>query len=121
VQPGRQRRVALDEGLPYPDAQRVLRAIDADGRLGLREAPEELLLEAWQRTGGWPRALELLFAILATDRETSLPELLDDVARLRPGDEIEGLACEAFHRLNGEPRRSCRHWLFMPSRLRQPP
>jgi Domain of unknown function (DUF4062) len=43
VEPGRQRQLRLDQGLSSPDAQVVLRALDDDGRLGLRDAPDDLL------------------------------------------------------------------------------
>ena len=38
VQPERQRRLDLDEGLDFPYAEQVLRARDPDGRLGLKTA-----------------------------------------------------------------------------------
>ena len=58
-------------GSPY--AEQVLRARDPDGRLGLKTAPDELLGQARERTSGYPRALEALAAILAADRDTTLP------------------------------------------------
>ena len=78
--PERQRRLDLDEGLGSPYAEQVLRARDPDGRLGLKTAPDELLDQARERTRGYPRALEALAAILAADRGTTLPELLDQTA-----------------------------------------
>ena len=41
VEPSRQRQLPLEEGLGSPDAETVLRALDNDGRLGLRDAPNE--------------------------------------------------------------------------------
>jgi len=99
VQPQRQRRLDLDEGLSSPYAEQVLRARDPDGRLGLRDAPEELLDRARQRTRGYPRALEALAAILAADRDATLPELLAEPARL-PENVVEVLVGEAFSRLD---------------------
>ena len=81
VQPERQRRLDLDEGLDSPYAEQVLRARDPDGRLGLKTASDELLDQARQRTRGYPRALEALTAILAADRNTTLPELLAETSR----------------------------------------
>ena len=43
VEPAQQRQLWLDKGLGSPDAQTVLRELDDDGRLGLRDAPDELL------------------------------------------------------------------------------
>ena len=37
IQPGVQRRLDLDEGLPSPYAEELLRAMDPDGKLGLRD------------------------------------------------------------------------------------
>jgi len=99
VQPERQRRLDLDEGLHSPYAEEVLRARDPGGRLGLKTAPDELLDQARQRTRGYPRALEALAAILAADRDTTLPELLTQTARL-PENVVEVLVGEAFNRLD---------------------
>ena len=99
VQPERQRRLDLDEGLDSPYAEQVLRARDPDGRLGLKTAPDELLGQARQRTRGYPRALEALTAILAADRNTTLPELLAETREL-PGNVVEVLVGEAFSRLD---------------------
>jgi tetratricopeptide (TPR) repeat protein len=99
VEPGRQRRLDLDEGLPSPYAENVLREMDADGKVGLRDAPAALLREAQERTRGYPRALEALFAILSADRDTSLREILDDTARLLPENVVRALVGEAFSRL----------------------
>jgi tetratricopeptide (TPR) repeat protein len=97
--PERQRPLDLDEGLASPYAEQVLRARDPDGRLGLKTASDELLGRARERTRGYPRALELLAAILAADRGTTLPELLDQTAGL-PGNVVQALVGEAFSRLD---------------------
>jgi tetratricopeptide (TPR) repeat protein len=99
VRPERQSRLDLDEGLGSPYAEQVLRARDPDGRLGLKNASDELLDRARQRTRGYPRALEALAAILAADRDTTLPELLAQTARL-PENVVEVLVGEAFSRLD---------------------
>ena len=99
VEPGRQRRLNLDEGLGSPFAENILRAMDPDASLGLRNAPGELLALARERTRGFPRALEALAAILSADRDTTLPELLAETARL-PGNVVEALVGEAFSRLD---------------------
>jgi hypothetical protein len=39
VQPGLQRRLVLDTGLEQPYAENILRAMDADGKVGLRDGP----------------------------------------------------------------------------------
>ena len=52
-----------------------------DGTVGLKTAPPALLDEARQRTRGYPRALEALFAILSADRYTTLREVLNDAEK----------------------------------------
>jgi len=100
VQPGRQRRLDLDEGLISPYAENILREMDADGRLGLRTASRELLNEARERTRGYPRALEALFAILSADRDTSIEDILSDAAHTLPENVVRDLVGEAFSRLD---------------------
>jgi tetratricopeptide (TPR) repeat protein len=102
--PERQRRLDLDEGLGSPYAEQVLRARDPDGRLGLKTAPDQLLDRARERTRGYPRALEALAAILAADRDTTLPELLTQTAQL-PGNVVEVLVGEAFSRLDASAQQ----------------
>jgi tetratricopeptide (TPR) repeat protein len=98
TQPVAQRRLNLDEGLPSPHAENILRAMDPDGSLGLRDATDVLLTRARDRTRGYPRALEALAAILAADRDTTLPELLTETERL-PDNVVHALVGEAFSRL----------------------
>jgi tetratricopeptide (TPR) repeat protein len=100
VEPGRQRRLELDKGLEYPYAENILRAMDADGKVGLRDAPEALLTQARERTRGYPRALEHLFGILSADRDTSLREILDNTKQLLPEKVVAVLVGEAFSRLD---------------------
>ena len=97
---GRSKRLDLDEGLPEPEAIKVLEAMDADGALGLRGASGELLAAACQLTRGFPRALEALAAILAADRDTRLPGLLSAAQNVLPEEIIEVLVGEAFERLD---------------------
>jgi len=98
--PGRSKRLDLDEGLPLSEAIKVLHAMDGDGSLGLREARPELLAAAYERTRGFPRALEALAAILAADRDTSLPSLLTAAQDVLPDKIVEVLVGEAFERLD---------------------
>jgi hypothetical protein len=100
VQPGRQRRLDLDEGLASPYAENILREMDADGKVGLRKAPDDFLNEARERTRGYPRALEALFAILSADRDTTLRDILDDTTNVLPENVVHDLVGEAFSRLD---------------------
>jgi tetratricopeptide (TPR) repeat protein len=97
LQPGRQRVLILDQGLESPYAENILREMDGDGRLGLKSAGAEVLNHARIKTRGFPRALEALFAILASDRYTMLEELL---AMPLPENVVEALVGEAFNRLD---------------------
>src|SRR5262245_35194544 len=94
-----QRDIKLDEGLASPYAEQILRAMDASGTVGLRDANDAVLAEARTRTRGFPRALEALYAILAADRNTSLTELLAASAEL-PDNVVEALVGQAFSRLD---------------------
>jgi tetratricopeptide (TPR) repeat protein len=99
-QPGRQARIELDEGLPSPFAENILREMDVDGKLGLKTASDALLNEARVRTRGYPRALEALFAILSADRDTTLADVLGDTQGLMPEHVVRVLVGEAFCRLD---------------------
>jgi tetratricopeptide (TPR) repeat protein len=99
IHPQRQFRLDLEKGLESPYAENILREMDADGTVGLKDAPDELLNEARERTLGNPRALEALFAILSGDRDTELQEILSD-RELLPENVVEVLVGEAFSRLD---------------------
>jgi len=96
-EPGRQHHLSLDEGLESPYAENVLREMDADGRVGLKSAPDALLNKAREKTRGYPRALEALYAILSVDRYTTLEELLE---LSLPDEVVQKLVGEAFNRLD---------------------
>jgi tetratricopeptide (TPR) repeat protein len=97
VEPGRQHILSLDEGLESPYAENVLREMDSDGRLELKNASDELLGKAREKTRGYPRALEALYAILSVDRYTTLEELLEINL---PIEVVHKLVGEAFSRLD---------------------
>jgi len=105
VQPGLQRRLDVDTGLDHPFAENILRVMDADGKVGLRDAPPALLGKARERTLGYPRALEHLFGILSADRSTTLEEILDDTRHLLPERVVAVLVGEAFSRLDSIAQR----------------
>ena len=105
VQPGLQRRLNLDTGLEYPYAENILKAMDVDGKVGLRDAPVVLLARARERTRGYPRALEHLFGILSADRDTSLGEILDNTRNVLPEQVVTVLVGEAYSRLDPTAQR----------------
>lgn len=100
VRPELQRRLNMDEGLPSPYAENILREMDADGTVGLKEASDDVLDEARLRTRGFPRALEALFAILSADRSTFLQDVLNDTEALLPENVVKVLVGKAFSRLD---------------------
>jgi tetratricopeptide (TPR) repeat protein len=105
TQPGRQTLLTLGEGLKSPYAENILRAMDADGKLGLRDASDEILALARERTQGLPRALEALQGILATDRSTTLEEVLLEAENVLPENVVEALVGEAFSRLEPQAQQ----------------
>jgi tetratricopeptide (TPR) repeat protein len=91
----RQARVDLTKGLTSPYAEDVLRAMDRDGSLGLRDAPADLLNNARKRTQGHPRALEAFCGALSADRSEDLQEVLDALPA-----NVEDALAEPFKRLD---------------------
>ena len=119
VEPARQRQLRLTEGLGAPDARIVLRELDDDGRLGLRDAPDDLLDGLCRHTRGNPRALEAVKAILDGD-ETLTPRDLLDRTRQLPGDRVvQVLVGEAYELLDSPPSGSCRPCRSSPRRSRR--
>jgi tetratricopeptide (TPR) repeat protein len=105
VEPGRQRQLRLDAGLGSPDAQIVLRALDDDGRLGLRDAPDDLLDGLRRHTRGFPRALEAVKAILDGDHTLTPHDLLDRTRQLPEDQVVQALVGEAYELLDGPARQ----------------
>jgi tetratricopeptide (TPR) repeat protein len=104
VCPASQHLLRLDEGLGSPDAEFVLRALDPDGSLGLRDASDELLGRVRERTRGFPRALEAVKGILF-DRSITVSDLLDQTAGVGADDIVEVLIGEAYDRLDPAAQR----------------
>ncbi len=100
IEPARQRQLRLDKGLDSPDAQTVLRALDDDGRLGLRDAPENLLDDLRRHTRGFPRALEAVKAILDGDHTLTPRDLLDRTRRLPEDQVVQVLVGDAYELLD---------------------
>ena len=98
------RRVRLDQGLPESDAIALLRQLDPQGEVGLRDAPESLLRQAAVKAHGVPFALERIAGILARTPDLSLARLLTD-RDLFTGQVIENLAEYGYTRLTDGARR----------------
>jgi tetratricopeptide (TPR) repeat protein len=86
--------------LTADDNLALLHTLDADGKLGLRDASVELLERLQQQTQGQPRAIEALAATLAVDHTATLAELLDEMPTLPSEALTAWLLAEAFDRLD---------------------
>lgn len=96
---------ATVEALSASEAERLLRSLDGDGKLGLRAAPGDLLAQAVTQSSGNREAIAALVAMLAVDREATLPELLDEIPALPPAEMSEWLLAEALSRLDPAARQ----------------
>jgi tetratricopeptide (TPR) repeat protein len=94
-----QKLIPLDQGLPLESAIELLRDLDPNGELGLRDAPEALLKQAAEKTQGFPTALEAIFSILSEEKQLSLEALLGD-ATLFGESVIKNLVQAALSRLD---------------------
>jgi tetratricopeptide (TPR) repeat protein len=104
--PGNVSRLRLDTGLMSPYAETFLRTLDANGAVGLRTEIEAQLAQAARLTDGHPRALEALYAVLAHNRDRSLQQLLDEMARQPSARHVRDfLIGEMFDQLNQVERR----------------
>jgi hypothetical protein len=83
-------------GLAPSDSIEVLRGLDPDGALGLRDAPHEVLAAAHHVTGGIPGTLEALAAILPADGGADLTDLFAAMGDMPPDRSVVSLAGEAF-------------------------
>jgi tetratricopeptide (TPR) repeat protein len=98
------RSIPLREGLPEDEAIALLRDLDPDGVLGLRDASEQDLRQAARLTQGIPRALEILAGILYEDHTASLPQMLADESLLGK-QVVEQLVAQGYQRLGQNERR----------------
>lgn len=98
------RTVLLDKGLPDDDAAILLRELDPEGDLGLRDADEGLLRKAAQLCFGFPRALEAIAGLITSDQRLTLESLLSDT-QLFNEYVVENLVAEHYHRITGDERR----------------
>lgn len=99
-----ERVIALNRGLPDPEAAELLRRCDPDGAARLRGASPETLRAIAARTGGFPRALEAVAGLLLDDPLLKPNDLLNDAA-LYKGAVESPIAGAAIDRLDAEARR----------------
>jgi tetratricopeptide (TPR) repeat protein len=96
-------RVTLEDGLPAAEAIELVRELDEDGFVGLKEASAQRLAELVGVTHGVPRALELVYGRLANDPFLALEEVIEDFRGAR--DIVLELAKENYRHLSEESRR----------------
>lgn len=96
--------ISLDDGLPFENAESLLRALDDErGTLGLAGASTAQLERLYLGTGGLPRSLELVAGLLSMDHTETVDhvaDLLDEAA-----DGPSALFTEIFGRLDLPDRR----------------
>jgi tetratricopeptide (TPR) repeat protein len=98
------RTVVLESGLPAADGTALLRALDPDGSLHLRDASDQLLDEAVRRCFGVPRALEMVAGILSSSPTLTLAHLLGDAALFNE-HVLENLISQHYQQVSTEQRR----------------
>lgn len=98
------RSILLLDGLPEQDSVSLLRELDPQGMLNLRDATTAELQRAVQSTSGIPRAIEMVAGILHRDQTTTLKELLENQA-LFGEHVVEKLVAEGYQRLSDDERR----------------
>ena len=95
----RQARLGLGP-LDSSEGMRMFRGLDSDGSVGLLNQPDEVLKLASDLVGGLPRAIEMLYWCLVTERAISLPELLADFRNVLPAPILQQMVSKLFGRLD---------------------
>lgn len=97
--------VLMRDGLPEDDAIEVLRDLDPNNKLGIRDADEVLLREVARKVRGVPRALEVIASILTYDPFTNLEQLIKNDELFTRKEFVERLVRENYRRLDNDSRR----------------
>lgn len=100
---GRRIQISLDEGLPESFAIALLRELDYDNRLGIGNAPKEILAEVVRRCQYIPRTLETLITTLLHRPTWDLDTLLANEAYF--AQLIENPSRELYNSLSSEQER----------------
>ncbi|TKB66224.1 MAG: TIR domain-containing protein [Nitrospira sp.] len=90
------RKLNLKEGLPELEAMQLLRKLDRDGTVGLRDANDTIVKELCLRMQGNPRAIETLYMILEEDLSISPLDILQDETRFLPEAVLNVLIGESY-------------------------
>ncbi|MCP4351157.1 MAG: DUF4062 domain-containing protein [Desulfobacterales bacterium] len=96
--------ILLEKGLDQDTVVEVLRELDPQGEIGLKDAPESDLREVGELTGGIPRALEILAGILYADPDLTLSKMLANKNVF--GDEVMNyLVAAGYEHLEEEAKK----------------
>ncbi len=98
-------RVLLNDGLPVPEAVKLLRVLDVNGEFGLVNAKEDVLEKIVAIVRGVPRALEIVTSILANDPFLTLEELAEKDYIFSQNEFVESLVKENYRSLSFHERR----------------
>lgn len=102
IRPTAQLTLDLENGLPSPYGEQVLRDLDRTGAAGLRDAPDECLKAARDLCNGNPRALEAFVSVLLENRYISIEELIERGRGGAPEQIAQILVGEAYDCLDME-------------------
>lgn len=96
------RNYELEKGLPEDQAVSLLRDLDPQGEIGLKNAAEKLLLKVARRCFGLPRAIEFICGLLRRKGSRALNYLEKLIAddTLFNKDVVENLSRETFENLS---------------------
>lgn len=95
----------IDKGLDAIDARTVLKDLDSDGNLGLKNAPNHLLDEIQEHTRGFPRALVAIKSVLFSNPTFTPAKLLDQIRDLPENDVIDALVGQAYRALDKQAQQ----------------
>ncbi len=95
----------IEKGLPEHVAVALLRDLDPQGVLRLKNASDEILSEVSRRCFGLPRALELITGLLRKRTTLSLKKLLSD-DKLFNETVVENLAAYLYEQMSEEQRHA---------------
>ncbi|WP_410674112.1 TIR domain-containing protein [Amycolatopsis sp. cmx-4-68] len=101
----------FDKGLTPEDFKKLLASFDPHNAYGLLDPPDDAVDSLYQRTGGRPRAAEVVHGILARTPESehsslnTLTDVVDELIKVAPDDALDFLTGHLIDSLTHEARR----------------
>lgn len=101
------RHISLDQGLPEKEGIQLLRDLDPQGNLGIRDASEEILREVVQQFYGIPRAFEIFVGLPAKKKRLTLQRILGNKNTFKTEKDkiLELLVGEQYYSLSEDEKR----------------